>query len=715
MLWLSLFYRSQSECENGCSGHGKCTMYDMCICYRNWEGNDCGDRVCQFGVAFVDAPKGDLDSSQSISGPTSLIAINSAQFPYGTSEGFPNMVDSDLRILTNTGHWYAECSGAGNCNRETGECECFDGFEGVACHRLKCPGELSACNGHGICQTVKRIADKNMKSTYKLWSKEMLTGCICDFGFHGYDCSMRSCPKGVDPLYYDDISTIQYPFFFFVVMTTSPVYDITDGHGGPGFFNLIVHDKFGQPYHTRTIFNRPSCLDLISALEEIPNGIIPRGTAKCYHRVFSQVNAIETHYINVSYKNLYKSYFSGEKIYVDVENPASQDAGYISSYKNLSTDPLMTGDLYQIQFYGNPGEFKQPILNVFSDGSRPSLKSRDGIVISGSWTSGQQGTDIDFFPSHCKGIQVKIRTVNHETYLWGSFTPTSWFKCVGTADYDSKNDFAYPGMAYDVGTIEYPHLVKLVRSVADRRDGYTLAAVYLDTNSHFDWQTGVYDPFSTPGSALRLLHPLHALDKMNADIVLFDVYSTRGVMHRIQNASQAEFDFATNKIFVANNTVKPIRGTKYAVDVSCEKIYGLEGVDHNTSALNCIDTGDFFFLLDPYNPRSNPSHMNMYKALSIRPVTVADVGAMGERHYDEPGNYDTYKIMITTDLNTNFANDAQAGGIVNIYRFVPASDDTYPIVSECSGRGNCNNFEGICECYPGYTAQACDVQHSIVS
>ena len=31
------------ECPNGCNGHGKCVAYDMCICQRNWQGNDCSD------------------------------------------------------------------------------------------------------------------------------------------------------------------------------------------------------------------------------------------------------------------------------------------------------------------------------------------------------------------------------------------------------------------------------------------------------------------------------------------------------------------------------------------------------------------------------------------------------------------------------------------------------------------------------------------------
>ena len=46
-----------AECANACNGHGRCTSYDMCICHRNWQANDCSERVCMHGLAHVDTPK----------------------------------------------------------------------------------------------------------------------------------------------------------------------------------------------------------------------------------------------------------------------------------------------------------------------------------------------------------------------------------------------------------------------------------------------------------------------------------------------------------------------------------------------------------------------------------------------------------------------------------------------------------------------------------
>lgn len=57
ICFLANMQQTAAECANACNGHGKCTSYDMCICNRNWQANDCSERVCMFGLAHVDTPK----------------------------------------------------------------------------------------------------------------------------------------------------------------------------------------------------------------------------------------------------------------------------------------------------------------------------------------------------------------------------------------------------------------------------------------------------------------------------------------------------------------------------------------------------------------------------------------------------------------------------------------------------------------------------------
>jgi len=114
------------------------------------------------------------------------------------------------------GHFYMECSGKGDCNRVTGECQCYPGYTGSACQRTTCPSD---CSGHGLCRTLREIAVGALSRRavggsggnrflsgvreafdYSLWDADKHQMCVCDAGFDGIDCSQRTCPRGDDPL-----------------------------------------------------------------------------------------------------------------------------------------------------------------------------------------------------------------------------------------------------------------------------------------------------------------------------------------------------------------------------------------------------------------------------------------------------------------------------------------------------------------------------------
>lgn len=221
-------------------------------------GSDCSERVCPFGVSFVDTPRGDLNHDGVVSSTASGASIsfateanritNLVETPLGISqvqwsnkleyEYFPNHVDTTTGYINgnnneNMGglvaqneeaHFYNECSGKGLCDRAAGLCKCFDGYTGSACQRTTCPND---CSGHGVCLTVKEIAEgsrisgstsgRNYRVTdyyagtnvytgvatsfeYNLWDADKNQACVCDRGYFGADCSQRECPRGNDPL-----------------------------------------------------------------------------------------------------------------------------------------------------------------------------------------------------------------------------------------------------------------------------------------------------------------------------------------------------------------------------------------------------------------------------------------------------------------------------------------------------------------------------------
>lgn len=238
-LLSTLAATATALCANSCSGHGVCREHDQCTCYANWQGNDCSERTCPYAKSWGDAPYGH-----------------------------------------NAAHYYSECSSQGLCDRKTGECQCFDGYEGDACRRLKCTND---CSGHGSCRSTAETAagtsvgefysDKGVELNknviagrvgYGLWDSKKTRSCVCDPGFGGIDCSNMLCPRGDDPLTTEDANGMTEVYDIQTIRVgagdntarnfASLTSDSTDaGKSLQGHFTLTFTDSFGKAWTTRPI------------------------------------------------------------------------------------------------------------------------------------------------------------------------------------------------------------------------------------------------------------------------------------------------------------------------------------------------------------------------------------------------------------------------------------------------------------------------------
>lgn len=107
--------------------------------------------------------------------------------------------DKIYEIITynsNSPHIEMECSGQGRCNRITGECECYNGYEGSSCNRIQCPNN---CNGYGECVLLNSILDNKELNSYVGYGNDRIYGCKCDKKRRGYDCSLIECPSSSTP------------------------------------------------------------------------------------------------------------------------------------------------------------------------------------------------------------------------------------------------------------------------------------------------------------------------------------------------------------------------------------------------------------------------------------------------------------------------------------------------------------------------------------
>lgn len=782
--WINVV---KSECANACNGHGKCTSYDMCICNRNWQANDCSERICQFGLAHVDTPKGDLDMSGTITNAAEVVADNSAVYPYGTTEQFPQMVDSELNILTNSAHGYMECSNKGTCNRQSGTCDCYDGYDGVACQRASCP---NSCSGHGVCKTIAQLAYADNYNIYKLWDKDSTMGCECDAGYYGPDCSQRTCKTGVDPLYMDDSATVKYSGWNFATIATSatnitatPIF--TDGtyQEGDGYWAIRFYDSNGEDWLTEPIKAGATCDDVVAALEALPNNVIPDGSLKC-------TEAFKTTATDMGYSDTPDGEFDAtptadawqatEESWSDGDQyifyrlafweaqsalGVGEDAAVFQLYGGNATltDPLVVdplynsantdgakdtkvassgvfirGYIYRVHFFENPGALKQPEIEIYLDGKRPSLVAAQEListtltdfkVITKVWTDGQQGEDKDYFADHCDNVAVTITHAAVSPAVEGgtgesildSITAAEDLllrECLGGSDFNADNNLDIQN--WDHGNEMYPHLIKLVRATSTYTDGGYYAVLWYDDNASAGEEYKLVTPFQSPSAF---------------DTDEWEIYTTKGVLALTHAGAIVTVDFASKYFYTSMPTYDTAAGVTFDGDLSCEN--GGESGSNNYASFEiydnspfCLNKTDIFTIVNWDEPHMNPPHINLYtaerlykKQFSYTRFDGEVTGSEGKFTDDTvtddavlKGELNFMTNVITTDISSNWGvgnYDSATVGNFKVYKFFPDEDSTYEYVAECSNRGLCNTDSGLCECFPGYTNDNCDTQNSI--
>jgi len=722
--------------------------------------------------------------SGTINGPNDPVLDNSFPYPYGTTEQFPQMEDSDLNKLENSAHYYMECSNKGVCDRTTGECVCYDGYDGVACQRASCPGYPVSCSGHGVCKSKKQLAFADYENIYKLWDKDSTMGCECDAGYSGPDCSERNCKYGVDPLYLDDSATIKYSVFDFGIITTDSTAYFTDGTTGEdeGYWAIRFYDMHGEDWLTTKIRAGATCDEVTDALEQIPNNVIPKESVLCtltsktdeylvsgfdngWENIDQQTAAdgdsnLHTHDYYIKY-NMdfweavvfdyyglpfdYRSEGGKSKLKKDNDDDKSTSGG------QAGADFQASGYIYRLKFFGNPGQLRQPEIEIYLDGKKPTLQSPDELLITSVWTDGQQGESKDLIADHCEGVTVTIASAaghEHVSYLDGlTVAEIAKLKtCLGDADFDVSNNRDV--FNWDYGNQFYPHLIKLVKAVTTYSEGGYYSAVYWETDGMLDDITD-----SRENGRFVLLNPFRPNQESLADpeddnIVTateqYEVYTTKGTFALTSNQSEVTASFGSQTIYIVNASYD-VAGSSYDGDISCEvganNAAKLEHIQH------CLNKTDLFTYLNWEAKALNPRFFNLYtaeKLYSVKPqknvngLYFEDNDYVSRVAYDDskqqaPAHYMNHRI--TTDLSTNYGVDQyhsqkylEKNGATNggpndayfpnphpfrIYKFFPHEDSTYEYVAQCSNRGICQRDTGLCTCFPGYTSDDCSVQNAI--
>jgi len=756
--------------------------------------NDCSERICQFGLAHVDTPKGDLDSSSGklyspnpLSGAKTLdtahkvatpIVVGSDLYPKGTYEQFASVIDSEYKIIDNSAHDYMECSNKGICDRSTGVCGCFAGYDGSACQRASCPSSTNGqCSGHGMCQTISKLAKTDYNNSYLLWDEYSTMGCVCDPGFEGPDCSKASCKYGSDPLYYDDVGVnIRYSNFTFAIYNVDKqanALDKADGAGGSarsaawkGNFSIVFFDHFGKAWQSDAIDIHANCDEITNTLEALPNRVIPSGSVRC-SKDFPVIGTYLGDSKNKANKNDYKRVagiaygfpFPLPKAFYNGTDPVFASNGYGPFVANKFT----------LAFPQNPGKLRQPYINIYLDGTRrtvSSMSTAPPATTVGTWVypNGYSGEDTDFVPDLCQGVLVTIKGDTHRK-SWGvldGLTAAEIIllkKCLGDADgiptNNNKNkdtttqDALYNwdyGITQDIiqGTtakLEYhqdkllnPHLIKLVDTTINQETRL------CDVTDHFF--TGVdqinntigycinpdapgfyvvlyFDP-SDNGGTFKFLSRAHQ-DFTLVKPTTFNVFTTTGFLKLASMTTEVYTTPYQDLAVTDAGSVVAELNTYYTnvVYTYANSSGGANNVDcetqsnNPTKVLQCIEKGDYVMIFDT---KDEPSSGN-YVSSNPKYHNIYQVMKISRENRETTlsgEEYTRYQIILDMSMNARYAKSSTVKSNARIYKFTPPQTRV-DYVGQCSNRGICDSASGVCKCFSGYTGDDCSAMNALAT
>lgn len=460
-------------------------------------------------------------------------------------------------------------------------------------------------------------------------------------------------------------------------------------------------DRLNNVWQTSAISISASCSDVISALESLPNNVIPSKSVRCLKG--STVAAMPI------------------------------------------TDSRMTiVTKFTLAFSGNVGKIAQISINKYLDGTRPTLFSDETTSTLGwhVYANGFTGEDVDFVPDLCDGVLVTLTNISstHTHTLTGlSAMTTKLLKtCLGDSDGNPANnvdvynwDYGNAGENVTMtsgsqvrAAFGNPHLIKLVDATQDTTvSNANDPALAVYPTSFLCTST------TASGSACKNLNPpgFYAVlfyDGANFKIFTrgatdyskttqFHVFTTTGYLQRVSPASVAFSssptdsastiinNYHSNKLFLRNSTYV---SSTYWGAIDCETTKAIDqSVD---TVVDCVNKNDYIMLLNVDQSANglaaNPIYPNIYQVKKIsRELRRAGTTST---YSDE-----TYRHQLVLDYGVNAYYSATTPAVV--YKFHPPAG--YEYAAQCSNRGLCDSASGICTCFAGYTGDDCSKQDAL--
>jgi len=460
--------------------------------------------------------------------------------------------------------------------------------------------------------------------------------------------------------------------------------DVSSNGKLAGTYAIKFYDVFGEDYHTDPLLVNSTCEDITTALYELPNDVIAENSITC--------------------------------------NMAFED----------NTDAIV----YDLVFQENPGDLKPLEVDMYLDGSRPTIyndRTPDGgetynVSVDFNVTAtvypnyyGISGEFIDYWSSYCSGVSVTLSALDtaHQTAgVRGSVSGLSTAeskllkKCLGDSNGNCDDNVEVYDWDYGTwNTTLYPHIVKLAPhptlGSAPKVDVYDAGKYYLL------WYDAGSETFYT-GNLPEVVSGKE-----------YSVFTTEGTASVVTNMTKTIGENLAEPTNLAN--AMPVTGR---FEKGSNTIYTSRDASCVHSELYiCLEKGDYIFLFEANWPdvvtgtegdstgliTAAENSGNIYKIVKIgvnqpSPTTYTTE----DRYYivlDKVINWDGSTTIRKGSIG--LTPEDQKVGFQWIIKFTPAETGNYEYVRECSGRGLCDAESGLCECFSGYTNDNCDLQSSL--
>jgi hypothetical protein len=463
----------------------------------------------------------------------------------------------------------------------------------------------------------------------------------------------------------------------------------------------------------------------VSAIEGLPNNVVPADSMLCYK-------------------------WANEYVFNTATTPAYEPFEPSEHVKTITMKAK-----YTIAFPENPGSLKDLQINTHLDGSRTTLYTDESNSTLGwfIYSNGFYGEDDDMVPDLCEGVLVNLGHGGTTTDQYGMLTGLTTAelillkKCLGDANADTTDNVASEIYNWDYGDATNPHLIKLIDATQDDFE-YTdtdpthyvpnkVQQTYLcpmsgDNVADADGFCDMADP---PGFYVAIYWDnTNSLFKMFGRAYVdytedtnFHVYTTTGTLQLVSSTTSAfntwhnanEDEQVSNLFSNTLYTIQTSAGSRDNID--CETA---------TTGQECLEKGDKMMILhtgQTWAAANQPAttqvaheasaiYPQIYevKKISVEPIPYDEWDTTyGRTSWANTANIPTFvrnQIVVDKAVNINPHLDTVVATLdtsAAVFKFTPPTDK-YNYAGQCSHRGICDTNTGLCNCFSGFTNDNCD-------